>query len=813
MRPTARRLGLMLLALAGLGPLSGCFAASENPSYFPYIVPPFDFDHSHAKPPGPGYYANFDPHAVRLEVRPLNQTNPVRTQYVVVATVLDETGTPRRHRRVDWKLTGVGHILKVDEHGYWWHRGYQVDSNWAYSYTEDHEHRFTRGNANPNDDFMIRPGQTWCVISSPVEGDTHVTVCAPGIFNWDNQCVTVTCRWVDAAWQFPPPAVAQAGTEQVLTTRVFRHTDQQPLAGYRVRYRLLDGPAAQFLSADTNPAEAVARSDLGGNASVRLVQSRPQPGVNRIAVEVIRPPDPTAPSGSGIVLATGETTVEWVAPQVALTHSGPDAAAIGQDVAYVTTVANVGKLESRSMKVTSSIPEGMDYVRSSPPAVVLGGQLLWTLGRLAPGQPPHRVEAVFRAKRLGPVTSCAEVQTEEGLQDKKCVSTQITQAALKLVLSGPAVAVVGQKVSFQVGVANPGGAPARNVKVLARFDEGLEHASKRDSVEVSIAELRPGLQLSLNPLELVPRKTGRMAVRVEATADGGLSDHAEQVVEVQEAKLSVSLAGPKKGHVGLPAEWEIRVSNPGKTPVSGVTLRNVLPPEVAFQSSTEGGQPGPGEVVWDLGTLAPGAEKRVRVTATCQKATLAAVNRATATADSGLSAADQATLEIVGHPALKLEMKDEGDPVEVGKNVTYRVRVTNTGTLDATGVEVKVILPPELQPLAEGTGGPSPPLIVGRVVTFGKVEAVLPRVSLDYAVVARALKKGDVRVRVEVTSGALDKGPVWEEESTRIYEPPPAAEARTAPARAGVPVPMTPTEGVPTRMPVGPPPPPPAPPR
>ena len=30
-------------------------------------------------------------------------------------------------------------------------------------------------------------------------------------------------------------------------------------------------------------------------------------------------------------------------------------------------------------------------------------------------------------------------------------------------------------------------------------------------------------------------------------------------------------------------------------------FENVLPPEVTFQSSTEGGQPGPGEVVWDLG--------------------------------------------------------------------------------------------------------------------------------------------------------------------------------------------------------------------
>ena len=34
------------------------------------------------------------------------------------------------------------------------------------------------------------------------------------------------------------------------------------------------------------------------------------------------------------------------------------------------------------------------------------------------------------------------------------------------------------------------------------------------------------------------------------------------------------------------------LSNPGEVPVTGVLLRDKLPPEVRFQSSTEGGKPG-----------------------------------------------------------------------------------------------------------------------------------------------------------------------------------------------------------------------------
>src|SRR5262249_12738652 len=159
----------------------------------------------------------------------------------------------------------------------------------------------------------------------------------------------VTIRWVDAGWLFPAPAAAPAGGTHVLTTKVFRPTDQQPLTGYRVRYKLLDGPPAQFLPG--RGPEAVTVSDHRRNATPTLAQLAPRGGVNRVGIEVIRPPDPTATSGVGIVLANGETTVEWLAPAVALTVTGPPTAAVGQEVNYTIGVASTGKVEARSMTV------------------------------------------------------------------------------------------------------------------------------------------------------------------------------------------------------------------------------------------------------------------------------------------------------------------------------------------------------------------------------------------------------------------------------------------------------------------------------
>src|SRR5271169_3878282 len=78
--------------------LSGCFGVTHNPSYFPNWSPFGDIIPTHAKPGGHSYWNDFDRHACRIEVRPYESTNPVQTQHVLIATIYDECGQPRRGR-------------------------------------------------------------------------------------------------------------------------------------------------------------------------------------------------------------------------------------------------------------------------------------------------------------------------------------------------------------------------------------------------------------------------------------------------------------------------------------------------------------------------------------------------------------------------------------------------------------------------------------------------------------------------------------------------------------------------------------------
>ena len=84
---------IWLLLASSCGLLSGCLGGTYNPSYFPFYLPPGDIIQTHAKPAGRGYFANFDPKAVKLEVTPTQVSNPTKTQQVLVATIFDADGT------------------------------------------------------------------------------------------------------------------------------------------------------------------------------------------------------------------------------------------------------------------------------------------------------------------------------------------------------------------------------------------------------------------------------------------------------------------------------------------------------------------------------------------------------------------------------------------------------------------------------------------------------------------------------------------------------------------------------------------------
>jgi uncharacterized repeat protein (TIGR01451 family) len=794
-----RRASLLLLLAAAFLP-AGC--NTSNPTYFPWWKPFGEIRQTHAKPSALSYFKNFDPYACRVEVRPLEQSSPVGTQYVIIATVYDGDGDPRRSRRVEWMLEGVGHIVEVDESGWHNNRGYKVDTRYAVSHTDYLEHTFTRGNDNPNDDFTIRPGQSWCVISSPVEGDTFVTVYCPAIHNWDRHKVTVTTHWINAGWTIAPPASNRTGQPHTLTTQVYRVTDRLPVQGYRVRYTILDGPPATYTTASRmespvpqRVAEAI--SDSQGNASVVLTQLQPQAGVNRIGVEIIRPPDPTQPTSPAIVIGRGETYKEWAAPNISIQKLGPAAVSVGQIFNYTITVTNAGQIESDGLTVREIVPEGTTFMSSSPAANQEGRDLIWTLGPLAPGR-SATIQASFRADRAGTISNTATVLSAEGIRADSTATTQVATPGLQVSKTGPETGFVGAPITYQIVVRNTGSGPASNVMLLDEFDNGLEHAqSGSRPVELSVGTLGSGETRNYT-LVLTPRREGQLVNRVRATGDGGVSASGEHPVMVSVApqpRLSLSVNGPDFKYIRGQADFNIVVTNTGDTPLHNVVVRNQIPAEMNFVQASEGGQSSPGgQVVWNLGTLPAREERRLRVTAQAERVTARAVNAVTATADPLLTERAEAVLEIRGAPGLRLEVLDTRDPIEIDDQTTYEIRVTNQGTLEANGIEIAATLPDQMKLRSAVGPGNSQPKVDGRKISFPVQNNLQPGLEFAYTIVVDAAEAGDARFNVELRSASLGPDPVRKSESTNIYkaspngkggaDAPPAAAPRTTPTNS-----------------------------
>src|SRR5260370_9938212 len=85
----------------------------------------------------------------------------------------------------------------------------------------------------------------------------------------------------------------------------------------------------------------------------------------------------------------------------------------------------------------------------------------------------------------------------------------------------------------------------------------------------------------------------------------------------------------------------------------------------------------------------------------------------------------EASLAIQGLPAFKLSVVDSPDPVDVGGWTSYKVDVTNQGSLPGTQVQLTAILPAQMRLL--GAKGPSQNQVDGQRIVFAPLEGLAPR--------------------------------------------------------------------------------------
>jgi uncharacterized repeat protein (TIGR01451 family) len=121
--------------------------------------------------------------------------------------------------------------------------------------------------------------------------------------------------------------------------------------------------------------------------------------------------------------------------------------------------------------------------------------------------------------------------------------------------------------------------------------------------------------------------------------------------------------------------------------------------------------------------------------------------------------------QVAGTPAIPLDTADL-DPIEVGNEVVYEIKVTNQGS--ALGTNLKVICSlPESEEFISGTG-PTSVHAQEHEVTMDTLPALAPKALAVWRVTVRALKADDARFKVLVSSDQFQE-PIRNDEATHLY--------------------------------------------
>jgi uncharacterized repeat protein (TIGR01451 family) len=721
---------------------------------------------------------------LRVELTPAKVIAPVGCEVILFAGVCGSDGYLQARQPVEWMLApgGVGEFLTVGRRSPLdWLVGFnsgprKIDNTYAVGTTSSSYVCLTRGTPTPEDDLPVERGQAWVAVTSPVEGVSYVTAYAPGVKAWDLHTQTSTIQWIDAEFAYPPPAVNPGGSRHTFTTTVTRHSTHAPVEGWRVRYEITGGPPAGF-APDGAALIEVPTNELG-QANADIYQLETKPGTNTVSIQVVRPGDSKE---DRFVVGQGATQKTWTAPDISLNATGPGQGLVGNTLTYRIDVRNPGDFTAKDVVVTETLADGVTLVSSTPPPAGPAGRLQWSLGDLQGGE-SRSITLQLRADRPGTVNNCASVVTAEKLSAQDCVATTILAPSLRVTMTGPPQANVGETATFNVQITNAGSSPLTGLVIVDRYDAGFEHASKPPSrtIDRDLGELAAGqtrnIDVTLNVVQ-----SGQQCNSIEVQGTAGILGSAKTCITAVEpggaaaagtSKLTVTKTGPAKQVEGETAEFTIVITNSGPDAATNVTVTDHVDPALEPKTASKGYQWDGADMVWRISRIESGKSVQLKILCQCTEAADNLCNRVTVTSEEGDRVSDESCLEVTLANAvagLQVAIAEDGDPVAVGKQQTYRITVTNNGTAAEEQVAVSVTVPDQMSPVPAGIQGSTAGKASGKTVRFAPAATLAPGKTLTFAVAAVANAAGQGTAHIEVTS-KTQTTPVIEEATTTVVK-------------------------------------------
>lgn len=407
--------------------------------------------------------------------------------------------------------------------------------------------------------------------------------------------------------------------------------------------------------------------------------------------------------------------------------------------------------------VTTNLPEGVSFVKSTPEAKVDGRKLTWNIGGMSKGDCiPAKVWlkcecegelcACFCATAT-PVRFCSLLCAKPVLVCEKC---------------GPCEVCPGDPIHYTVTVTNRGSCTAEDVVIKDTLPDGVEHASCQKELIFKLGCLAPCETKKVN-FCVTAVKRGKICNNVVVSACNADSTSCQWCTNVCKECIELVKVGPKEQAIGKNADYQITVTNPGDKSLTDIIVTDQAPSATSIVAAN-GAKISGNQAVWKLKELKPGEKSTFTLTlTTCTPGCW--TNKVHVTDCQQCEACAEATTRWKGRPALNVCITETEDSLCVGDQTTYKISLVNQGTESDSNVVVTVRFPDEITPIS--ASGAAQGKVSGQTVTFAPVNNFNARQTLEYRVDGRAKKSGDARVTVEVTSDSV-KTPITQQESTVV---------------------------------------------
>jgi uncharacterized repeat protein (TIGR01451 family) len=233
-----------------------------------------------------------------------------------------------------------------------------------------------------------------------------------------------------------------------------------------------------------------------------------------------------------------------------------------------------------------------------------------------------------------------------------------------------------------------------------------------------------------------PAPTGIAAAGIAEEGNG--QPGGRELEGVQSPSVTLEKTAPAEMQVGKPAVLEIKVHNVGQAAAQGVQILDEIPKGSRLASTSPRARTNErGQLVWDVGTLRPGAAAKVKMEV------IPLTEGLVGSVASVVIRAEASSRSVVTKPQLTMKVSAPKQML-IGEQAIIAISLANLGSGAATGVVIEADLPAELHHEA------------GRELEF-EIGTLKPKETRKIELVMSAEKAARVAARVAARAEAIGR--------------------------------------------------------